>query len=85
MALQGTPPAQQQQVPIIKDTKRVNCPFIISEPDADGNREISFIVGAAELETFVVSAQASVQFAQAFSGGIKTATLADVAAVTKNA
>lgn len=77
--------AQQVQAPIITDTKRVNCPFIIGEPDVDGNREISFIVGAAELMTFVISKQSSVQFAQAFSGGIQTATMADVAKVTNNA
>lgn len=75
----GPPPA-----PVITDTKRVNCPFIISEPDEVGNREVSFIVGPAQLETFVISPDGGKEFLKAFSGGIETADLSDLREATRS-
>lgn len=78
------PDPQPQQAPIIKDTKRLNCPFIIGGSDENGNQEISFIVGPAELETFVVSPEGQKEFVKAFSGGISPASAEDIAAVSRS-
>lgn len=69
--------------PIIKDTKRMNCPFVISGADENGNQEVSYIVGPAELETFVISPQGREEMVKAFSGGIEPVSAADIAEVAR--
>lgn len=72
------PSGAPQPAPIIKDVRRANCPFVIGKPDANGNRELSFIVGPMEMETFTISPEGADEFLKGFSGGIVPADLSDI-------
>lgn len=72
--------AERQQIatPPLKNVQYLNTPISLSEKDAEGYREISFIVGPLEQHTYTLLPGAQEQLLKILSGGIEIAKPGDV-------
>lgn len=55
---------QPRAIPPLKNVQYLNTPVNVTDRDADGNREISFVVGPIEQHSYVLVRPAQVEIAR---------------------
>lgn len=63
-------PQRQVVAPPLKNTVHTNTPISVSQQDEDGFREMSFITGPTEMETYVLQPDAQGEILKLLAAGV---------------